>query len=445
MDSQRQRIRTIAARWFITEPAYFMLYCTHHLEENPNMLCELRAGEGRLEFNPSLLATLRDEELEERMRIEFIRVFLKHPYERRPEGVLRHTLYEASDMVLDGNYVFTYSQLTQPKAYKLPQSQSYEWYLSHIPMSKSSQPEKGQGGQEPESTGTANSQDHQHDSSNQAQGGGGTGGDNGQEEKSDGKDKGKQSGGSPHGDPEPAEASEQTEQHPISREQRYASAAGLWDEDQGWQTQINDVISNVKDWGSIPGNVQELIKASTRARIDYRQALRGFRTSIISTRRHLTRMKPSRRYGFHQMGSTYAFSTSLLIAIDTSGSVSSQMLANFFSVVVKFFRYGIEHIDVIQFDAQVYEPPLTLRQAKQGMVFQTYGRGGTDFQIVFDYLAQHRHYDGLLILTDGYALEPTMARGIGTRVLWVCESAEAYQEHHHWMEHSGRCCYLNLK
>ncbi|MEO1209623.1 MAG: hypothetical protein AAFX78_08790 [Cyanobacteria bacterium J06638_20] len=33
-------------------------------------------------------------------------------------------------------------------------------------------------------------------------------------------------------------------------------------------------------------------------KLDYRAVLRKFRTSILSQQRHLTRMKPNRRYGF---------------------------------------------------------------------------------------------------------------------------------------------------
>ena len=201
----------------------------------------------------------------------------------------------------------------------------------------------------------------------------------------------------------------------------------------------------IKDWGSISGGMVEQIMASTQAKIDYRKALAGFRASVISSKRNLTRMRPSRRWGFEQMGNKYAFSTSLLIAVDTSGSISTEMLKHFFSVIVKFFKYGIEQIDVIQFDCVIQGECMSLKKAKKQNRFAVHGRGGTSFQPVFDYLHEHNRYDGLIILTDGYAEVPHKDFSTRARILWVCESEDCYNQHKQWMSQLGRCCYMNLK
>ena len=71
----------------------------------------------------------------------------------------------------------------------------------------------------------------------------------------------------------------------------------------------------------------ELIKKAAEGKIDFRSALRGFRASILSQKRRLTRMRPSRRFGFEQMGSHYDFTTHLLVAIDIGYSTVVQRVA----------------------------------------------------------------------------------------------------------------------
>lgn len=60
--------------------------------------------------------------------------------------------------------------------------------------------------------------------------------------------------------------------------------------------QITDIIHSTTQWGSLPLNMVELIQKAAEGRIDYRNALRAFRSSILSQKRHLTRMYPSRRF-----------------------------------------------------------------------------------------------------------------------------------------------------
>ena len=82
----------------------------------------------------------------------------------------------------------------------------------------------------------------------------------------------------------------------------------------------------------------ELIQKAAEGKIDYRNALRAFRSSILSQKRHLTRMYPSRRFGFEQMGSRYEFTTRLLVAIDTSGSVGSDGLGRYYRIITTLFK-----------------------------------------------------------------------------------------------------------
>lgn len=440
MASPSDRFKQLAEHWFLTEPAFFAIYCSHALTMNPRINCYMRIGKGRLEYNPGWLRELSDAAFEEVVRIEMLRAFLKHPYERQPTGATRKNMYSASDMVLTSHYKFRIIQLKKPSLYHLPSKMHYEWYLTHIPprhLGGNSDPSDIPGDTPDQDSEQAQGQASPDDASDGMQ-------------VHEDQEMSNEDNTSPNLDDEvqntesPSQGLDGADED-DSRQPDYGEAAELWEEDESRQLEINELIMQIKDWGSISGGMVEQIMASTQAKIDYRKALAGFRASVISSKRTLTRMRPSRRWGFEQMGSKYAFSTSLLIAVDTSGSISTEMLKHFFSVIVKFFKYGIEQIDVIQFDYAIQGECMSLKKAKKQNRFAVHGRGGTSFQPVFDYLHEHNRYDGLIILTDGYAEVPHKDFSTRARILWVCESEDCYNQHKQWMSQLGRCCYMNLK
>ena len=214
----------------------------------------------------------------------------------------------------------------------------------------------------------------------------------------------------------------------------------LWEEDDFTVTLIDGIIANTKDWGSLAGDFAELLQASSKARINWRNVLSGFRASILSSKRRLTRMRPNRRTDFENMGSIRRFDTKLLIAVDVSGSISSGDLSYFFGVVNSAFRYGFTAVDIIQFDAGVRVIQSLKKAMKDVGVF---GRGGTSFQEPIEY-AHKNGYDGLIMLTDGYAPEPLIPDNMHTKIVWVCRDRMSYQNCHHWMEKSGRVCIMEL-
>ena len=185
-----------------------------------------------------------------------------------------------------------------------------------------------------------------------------------------------------------------------------------------------------------------MIKKAAEGKIDYRAVLRMFRASIISQKRHLTRMRPSRRFGFEQMGSRYDFTTRLLIAIDTSGSVGSEDLGRYLNVITSFFKYGIQQIDVLMFDTKVQGKPLALTDAKKNIKeLKVCGRGGTDFQAPVNYAVEHPEYDGLIIITDGEASCPNTER-LRTKLLWVIDNESSYKNIHENLRKTGRVCMM---
>lgn len=218
-----------------------------------------------------------------------------------------------------------------------------------------------------------------------------------------------------------------------------APLSELWEENEFECSRINEIIENTTSWGSLSGDLVEKIKASLKAQIDYRKVLSGFRASVISSRRNLTRMRPNRRTDFQNLGSVYKMRTNLLVAVDVSGSVDSKMLQKFYSVLNRFFKYGIESIDTVQFDTELGEIiPLKKAQTEIKVI----GRGGTDFQPVFNYFRTSKtHYDGIIVFTDGYANEPKIT-GRKPKVLWIFPDKQCEKVNAERLRLLGRCCVI---
>ena len=372
-----ERYTRILEWWFITEPPLFQVLCIHELVPNTQMSCPLRSGRKKLEDNPDIVKELSDHALEEALRAEAVRLLLKHPYERRPDGCSQKAMGLASNLVVGDNYKHPRFRIETPQDMGLKSGMNYEWYARMVEQQNSS---GGQGNE-------------------------------------DGEEGGSQGPGDRHRD-----------------------LAELWDEDELVVQMINEVISTTKSWGSIGGNFAEVLQASVKAKINWRNVFAGFRASIISSKRKLTRMRPNRRTGFDNMGSTRRFDTKLLVAVDVSGSIPSKSLEYFYGVINSAFRYGFESIDVIQFDCGIRAVHSLKKVIKDVAII---GRGGTSFQEPIDY-AHENGYDGLVILTDGFAMEPTIPDGFKTGILWVCENESCLKQHKDWMEKSGRTCVMQI-
>ena len=381
----QERYSKIMENWFLMEPALFQVLCTHELSINAMMECPLRSGCKRLEYNPDLVGEMSDTALEEAMRAEAVRILMKHPYERRPDGCSQKAMGLASNIVIGDNYQHHKLRMPTPQDMGLKNGMSYEWYANEV------------------------------------------------EEKF-----GNDGGGKSDGDGDGENGSSGGE---GSIPSEYNDLAGLWEEDDLMVQTINGIISSTKEWGSLSGSLAERLKATLKAKINWRHILSGFRASILSSKRKLTRMRPNRRTGFENMGSTQQFHSRLLIAVDVSGSITTKSLMRFYGVVNSAFKYGFKSVDVIQFDCGISTVHTLRNVIRQPSIL---GRGGTSFQEPIDF-AHNENYDGLIILTDGYAPEPAIPTGFRTSLLWVCLDEECYTQHKHWMSRSGRVCTMQIQ
>ena len=465
-------ISHIVEEWFLTEPLLFSAYCTHQLAENTKMSVPMRTGKMRIEYNPDILQDWRNDAIEERLKYEVIRILLGHPYQRQPYKAKKSTLGIASDVTLADAY-HKISSITLPPGLKYDRGLCFEEYYAIVEAFLKQQKPQEQGdviegllgGQEsdedagesdlPSAIGESESGPNgdQEQSVQQEDNGGST--DEGGEERSPEEEKDDDGGG---GDGDDSKAGNRDEKEksdgggagkdPLQKlMDEAAESAELWEEDQLSAEQVKETVRRAqrsKQWGSISGGLKDEIEATTIVRIDYRTVLSCFRGTILCNRRHLTRMIPSRRYGFQYMGSKREFSTRLLVAIDVSGSVSDIQVSQALSIINRFFKYGIENIDVIIFDVGIHGDVLSMKKAQKKLKIE--GRGGTDFQAPIDYFIANR-YDGLIMITDGIAPAPRLPKYFRGDILWMLSGYLSNQKHmdaDHWIASFRRSRYLIL-
>ena len=432
--SALDRIKKIGERWFLTEPLLFAVYCSHEFVENNSIEVPMRTGNMKIEFSPKILDRIADDMLAEYMKIEMFRILLKHPYQRQPSFAAKALLTMASNITIADVYDVSPAVKKQMSGteQKLPSGLCFEEYYNLL--LQNSTPNSGKSSGEPQKTDSGSGRGDKSKQGEDAQGEGGQGGESSQQGNNDsGADSGEGSqGGDASSDSRGNDDGNGSKGN--SQEQRDSQVSELWEDNEEACCKINEFIEVAtasNNWGSVAGKLQGLIKASLKVDMDYRKMLSLFKTSVISSRRRLTRMRPNRRFGFDAMGSRYELSTNLLIAVDVSGSVTDRSLQFFFSVINRLFKYGVEKLDVLQFDAQIQGDIEPLKKARKTVKIM--GRGGTSFQPAADYYCDHPEYDGLIYFTDGYAPPPVFNTKRPIDVLWVICSRQCYAENSTWI------------
>jgi predicted metal-dependent peptidase len=121
--------------------------------------------------------------------------------------------------------------------------------------------------------------------------------------------------------------------------------------------------------------------------------------------------KRSRRYGVSP-GIKIKRRHRLLVALDTSGSVSIAELQQFFQEIHRLYRQGVE-IEVVECDADIHR-----RYAYKGAPPQLVaGRGDTNYQPAIELFNEEADFGGLIYFTDGEGPPPIVQAK--RPVLWV--------------------------
>lgn len=206
------------------------------------------------------------------------------------------------------------------------------------------------------------------------------------------------------------------------------------------QNQIKNQIKaaaeqTIKMRGTIPAELQEIIDEILKVKpriFDWKAYFRRMLGSIYDVNIKKTRRKESIRFPV-AAGIKHKKKVSILVAIDTSGSVSNQELIDFFSEITYIYKAGAR-ITILECDANIsanYE----YNGKWNGKV---HGRGGTDFQPVIDYYRKNiKDYSALVYFTDGYCNIP---ENVPRDTIWVITSAGDHEK-----EYPGRTLFIPSK
>lgn len=383
--TSEKRLSAIIKNWFITEPLLFSVVTTHHLVLNDELSVPMRTGRQCIEFSELLTGDLSDAQLTDYLKIEAYRILLKHPYARQPYKANPTALQLASDVIISKYFTPPSGIETAGVVYlksiglmRYNEDLTFEqWYKKLLKIIR----ERSAGGGEASGAGALSDYD----------------------------------------------LSAVTE------------SAELWQEDENAQKQIDDKIKKAdieNGWGETGGNLVRTLQEQADFSFDYRRALTRFRANIVSVNRRLTRMKPSRRYGFAAMGSRYERKADILIAVDVSGSITDESFARFYKSIKNFFFLKIiENIDLIFFDVNL-KNTTPVKFTKNLNLSEITGRGGTNFQPPIDYFMENRNrYSGMIIFTDGEGDVPKVSGAIGnSSILWILDSRLAYEKARWWID-----------
>ena len=485
-----QKIRSFAETWFLTEPVLFSTWTTHTIVKN-DRISTIRVGNRKVEYNEKFINELPDADLKSLLLFEAFRILMKHPYERaKPNKIANYTgsnvtvqeylssmlempkalklfdnLLEKHQTTHDKEFLKQYDELEDLDENDLKEAtgltheklkaikgqipsyseeelewRHFEFYYNlldqHLPetmmdnpLFKTIQDMIDDKSSEDKSEGSENSMS-------------GEGGDGSQSGGSGSEQSGDNGEGSGSGEEEEKPKSVNDHFDPANAIEQSAN----WGEDDLVTNEINNIINNAQmsnTWGSIPGHMQQSLIASLKPKVNYKNILKSFKSTILASDFTTTRMKPNRRMGWKFPGKKRDFTTRLAFFVDVSGSMSDKSLQAGFAIINEFFSYGIPEIDVFQFDTELKSDiPVNMKTAQKE--FKLLGRGGTDFQCIADQLlkGKGKPYDGVIVYTDGYAPAPKLPSKIKKRLLWLYDTERNYNGAKHYLEGCGRTAFV---
>lgn len=183
--------------------------------------------------------------------------------------------------------------------------------------------------------------------------------------------------------------------------------------------------------GLLPSFAERFLKELKKPQTDWRTILNDFVQEEIVD---YSFMPPDRRFDespffLPDFNDKDDLVEDILFMIDTSGSMSDDMITAAYSEV----KGALDQFDgklkgwLGFFDAEIVEPkPFT--NEDEFRIIKPAGGGGTDFQIIFEYVQKHMREKlpaCIIILTDGFAPFPKEKLAGGIPVLWLLNNGEA--------------------
>ena len=193
------------------------------------------------------------------------------------------------------------------------------------------------------------------------------------------------------------------------------------------EKQVQKILKDAKEQtikkrGNVPGEIEGLLVLDevTKAKFDWKGYLRRFTGTSTKIFTKKIRRKENYRYEDNP-GLKIKMKQHMLLAIDTSGSVSDTELTEFMNEIHHIHKAGVD-ITIVQCDTSIR----SIEAYKGKNDLKVHGRGGTEFDPVLDYYnANLKKYTSLVYFTDGECYTSVKPRN---RVLWVLSERSEMNE-----------------
>ena len=192
---------------------------------------------------------------------------------------------------------------------------------------------------------------------------------------------------------------------------------GMKDADQKWLRRLHEAANAARLAGRLPLGIEELVKGELKPKVPWRDLLRKWVAQ--NTVSDFSWSRPNRKLlsADVYLPSTKKEGTSVVVAVDSSGSIDTNTLEQFVAEVNAIREeQGVHRICFMTFDTKVYN----VEQVTQGELWtpKITGRGGTNFIPVFDEIRALDYVpDMIIVLTDLEGTFPSYSVDIPT--LWV--------------------------
>jgi predicted metal-dependent peptidase len=161
--------------------------------------------------------------------------------------------------------------------------------------------------------------------------------------------------------------------------------------------------------GKLSGNVPREIAEAMEAKVNWREVLRDFVSSICADKDNSTWRRPNRRWVDQDVYMPSCVGEAvgrIVVGIDTSGSIGQAEIGQFLGELISICNHvQPEGIDLVYWDTEVAGHEKYDRGDFEALMSSTKpaGGGGTDPECVPKYIEQHKmNPECVIMLTDGY-------------------------------------------
>ena len=166
--------------------------------------------------------------------------------------------------------------------------------------------------------------------------------------------------------------------------------------DEKIQQITNHIASDASRGGNVSGMLKQMILEANAPKFDPTTVVKHFKQEIQSEQMESTRSKTNRRFGYVLPGWRHKMKSSILFAIDCSGSMSDDDVALGEAFVNKFIKHA--KVSYCFWDGVCGEITDLKRKEKN---FELVGRGCTNPDSVLERLEEeHLDFGGLVFFTD---------------------------------------------